>query len=214
MHESAPSLKAEVRERLGSRYARRTRDAGRLPAVVYGHGEQPQAIALDAKETLSHIHKGEKVFQLEMGNATQMVLLKDLQFDYLGNNVIHADFSRVDLQERVRSRVHIRLIGDAKGLKNAGTIMMHPATEIEIECPVVDLPEEIEVDVSELDEGGTITASQVPLPGSAKLLSDPNAQVAHITGQAAEVEVGEGEEVAAQDSPEVITEKKPEEGEG
>src|SRR5262245_6864628 len=139
MHEKQPTLGAVKRERLGTRYSQRYRAAGKLPANLYGHGQAPVAIAVDARDALTHIHKGEKVFRLELAggagaDAGQIVLLKDLQYDYLGNNIVHADFARVDLNEKVRTKVHVNLIGEAKGLKEAGAILMHPVGELEIEC--------------------------------------------------------------------------------
>lgn len=214
MHENAPVLTAERRERLGSRYARRVRESGGLPAVVYGHGETPEAVSLNAKEALEHFHKGEKVFTLELGGGKQTVLLKDVQFDHLGTNVVHADFARVDLTERVHARAHIKLVGDAPGLRKAGNVLMHPVTELDLECQVTNLPDSIEVSISELDEGGIIHARDVQLPVSTmKLLTDPDAIVAQIVG-ATHHAAGEESEVsgAAGAQPEVLTEKKKDEG--
>ena len=121
MSQKTPTLSAENRDRTGSRYSKRLRDKGRLPAVLYGHGRDPLSISLDMKEALSHFHKGEKVFKLDFPGAKsademQMVLLKDLGFDFLGTNIIHADLARVDLNERVRTKVPIHLMGEAIGL--------------------------------------------------------------------------------------------------
>ncbi|MEO1535714.1 MAG: 50S ribosomal protein L25, partial [Planctomycetota bacterium] len=84
MHENAPVLKADRRERTGSRYSRRLRDTGRLPAVVYGHGQEPAHVSVDAKETIKAIHEGDRVFKLELDGGTDIVLLRDVQFNYLG----------------------------------------------------------------------------------------------------------------------------------
>lgn len=216
MHEKSPLLKAETRARIGSRYAQRDRSKGRLPAIVYGHGREPLPISLDAHEALGHIHKGEKVFRLDFpGHAQademQMVLLKDLQFDYLGTNIVHCDFARVDLNERVRTKVHISLVGEAVGLKQAGAILMHPATEIEIECRVVDMPDAIEVSINTLDLGQSITAGDVKLPTpDMKLITDVHAVVAQVV-MAATLKTDEASTVAAEGAatPEVITAKKP-----
>src|SRR5262245_7919918 len=113
MKQTTPTIAATKRERIGTRYAKRLRDQGRMPAVVYGHGQDPVHVAVDTRETLHHIHKGEKVFKLDLAGASekeQMILLKDLQFDYLGTHIVHADFARVDLNERVHTRVAIHLI--------------------------------------------------------------------------------------------------------
>jgi large subunit ribosomal protein L25 len=183
---TTPVLTAKTREKLGSRYSKRLRDGGGLPAIVYGHGEAPAPIVLDAREALDHFHKGEKVFKLSFdGKATeQVVLLKDVQFDYLGTNVVHADLARVDLNQRVKVRVPIHLVGESKGLKTAGAILMHPLNELEIECMVTELPDHIDVEITDLDVGHAITAGDVKLPSaSMKLLSDHHANVAQIVIQ-------------------------------
>jgi large subunit ribosomal protein L25 len=217
MHEKAPVLTAKKRERLGSRYCQRIRKQGGLPAIVYGHGEQPIPVYLNFREAVRYINAGEKVFRMELQDGQesfkdQVVLLKDLQFDYLGTNIVHADFARVDLNERVHTRVPIHLIGDAKGLKQAGAILMHPTSELEIECRVVELPDYIEVNITDLDVGHSLTAGDVKLPSAdMKLITDRHAIVAQIVVQAA-VAVGEAAAAgAAPGEPEVLTAKKTDE---
>lgn len=219
MHEQAPMLQATRRDRVGSRYARRLRDQGQLPAIVYGHGEDPVPVAIDARTALGYIKKGEKVFRLDYpgqndGAEGHYVLLKDVQFDYLGTHIVHADFARVSLDERVHTRVPLHLIGEAKGLKTAGAILIHPTTEIEIECLVAAIPDKIDVDISEVDVGHAITAADVVLPDpNMKLLEDPHAIVAQVLVQV-EQKVAEAATVeAAPAAPEVIGKKKEEEEE-
>lgn len=218
MHEQAPVLKAQKRDRIGTRYARRLREAGRLPAVVYGHKREPVSVALEAREAISLITKGEKVFRLDFPGTTdkdegQYVLLKDVQFDYLGTGIVHADFARVSLDERVATKVPLRFMGDAVGLKTAGAVMIHPLNEIEIECSVMMLPDWIEVNVSALDADQSLAAGSVKLPDpSMKLLTDPHAIVAQIKVQVEEKKAEETTvEGAAAAEPEVITAKKKEE---
>lgn len=212
MSDTTTLLSAQKRERTGSRYSQRVRNAGGLPAVVYGHKEEPVSITLNAHEAIGHISKGEKVFELDIEGAKQHVLLKDLGYDYLGTNIIHADFARVDLNERVHTNAHLRFVGEAKGLKTSGAIMMHPATELELDVLVSNIPDHIDVDVSEMEVGDIIHASDVKLPlESMKLLSDPDAIVAQIVLKAVQEEEGEAGEVGAEGAqPEVITEKKEE----
>lgn len=208
-------LEASKRDRLGSRYSTRLRGQGKLPAVVYGRGEEPLAVAIDAREALGHFKKGEKLFELRLDGSTQTVLLKDLQFDYLGTQIIHADLARVSLTDRVTVRVPIHLIGEAPGLKTAGAILMHPTGEVQVECVVTEIPEFIEVSIDTLDVGHAVTAGDLKLPSSAmKLATDPHAILAQIVIQL-EIKVEEAATVdgAAAAGPEVLTAKK-EEGEG
>lgn len=214
MHENAPLLAATRREHVGSKYAARIRNAGRLPAIVYGHGEEPVPVSVDAKDAISHIVKGEKVFEMSLDGKKEYVLLKDLGYDHLGTNVIHADFARVRLDERVRTRTHVKLVGEAKGLKKAGAILMHPVTELELECQVTNLPDFIELDVSDLDVGASIYAGDVKLPKSTMvLLTDPKAVLAHIVVQGEMVVSAEAGAAGTASQPEVIGAKKDEEKE-
>ena len=90
---SSHSLTVHPRPKVGSRYAQRERAAGRLPAVVYGHGRDPLSVSLDARQALRFFHAGEKVFTVDIPGEEkgQTVILKELQFDYLGTNVVHVD---------------------------------------------------------------------------------------------------------------------------
>ncbi len=208
MHENAPVLKAEPRDRMGSRYSRRLREAGRLPAVVYGHGQEPAHVSVDAKETIKAIHEGDRVFKLELGGQEDIVLLRDVQFNYLGDEIIHADLSRVSLDEVTHAHVRIKLVGDAVGLKSAGTALVHPTDEVTVECKLRDLPDHIEVSIAELDQGQSISAGEITMPAGVKLLSDPDAVLATITGAMKAAPTAEETEVGGDASPEVIGEKK------
>lgn len=211
MHEESPILEAVKRDRLGSRYARRERAAGKMPAVLYGHGQEPVAVAVDAKQAVTHIHKGEKVFRLNLAgeSAEQTVLLRDVQFDHLGTRIVHCDFARVNLDERVATTVTIHLVGEAIGLKTAGTLLMHPVSEIEIECRVADIPDFVEVDISGLEVGHGITAGQVTLPKpDMKLLTDADTFVAQVAHATVAKEAEEATVSAEAATPEVIGEKE------
>jgi large subunit ribosomal protein L25 len=216
MHEKSPVLSAKKRERLGTRYTARIREQGGMPAIVYGHKEEPVPVSLDRKDVLGHILKGEKVFRLQMEGQkeAQTVLLKDVQFDYLGNGIVHCDFARVSLTDRVTVKVPVHLIGEAKGLKTAGAILMHPTSEIEVECTVTEIPEFIEINIGDLDVDHAITAADVKLPvPSMKLKTDKHAMLAQIVIQQEIVEekAEEGTVTAGAAEPEVLTAKKKDE---
>lgn len=214
--QSSHTLEVKRRERLGSRYAKRERDAGRLPAVLYGHGRSPVALTLDAKEAIRFFQQGEKVFTIQLSDegVSQTVLLKDLQFDYLGTNIIHVDLTRVDLDEEIESQVHINLVGEAKGLKRSNTLLTHPTTFITVRCSVSNLPEEIDVPITDLDVGEQITAEDLKLPGGIQLASSEADIIAAIQVQHEEETDGEADVVGSEsEEPEVIQRKKEEEGE-
>jgi large subunit ribosomal protein L25 len=208
------TIKAEPRERTGSRYARRVREAGGIPAVVYGHKQTPEAVTLDAKETVKQISHGARLFKIPLSGGEDTVILKDIQFDHLGRDVIHVDLERVNLDERVVTMISVRLKGEAPGLSTPGAVFLKPNTEIEIECTVGNLEDHVTLDISELEAGDALHASDIPLPHQYKLLTDPDTVIARI---AIKEEVEEDEELmpeAEMESPEVISERKAEGAEG
>jgi len=214
MSHETPTVKAQKRERIGTRYAQRLRKAGRLPAVIYGHKQEPFHVSVEEKEILTHLHHGIHVMNMEVeGGEKQTCLVKDIQFGYLGDNVIHLDLARVNLDEEVHVNVHLHFVGEPKDAKIPGAIVSHPLNDLEVICKVSAIPDEIRVDLSEMEQ--SITVGDLELPPSVRTEVDPETTVAMISYVAEEEAEGEeaevGEEVA---EPEVISEAKDEEGEG
>ncbi len=206
-------LSAEKRESVGTRESQRLRKEGKLPAVLYGHKLGTEHIMLDAKEALTHFEAGEKVFELKLGGKSETALLKDLAYDYLGRRIIHADFERVDLDEKVTVHIPIHFRGDAKGLKAAGALMIHPASDIQVECRVRDMQDSLDVDLSHLDVNESMHASEITLPSGWTLMSDADAVIAAIQVKKEEAEGEEVEVEGGAGEPEVIAEKKDDEDE-
>ena len=161
-------LDAETRQGKGTRDSRRLRSAGKLPAVVYGHGEANQSVVLPTKQTVESLHKGAHLFELKLEGKAQQVLVKDVQYNHLGDEVLHLDLFRVDLNEEIHSEVAVHLVGDAKGVA-AGGILTQMRDTIEIICKVSDLPDEIPVDVSKLGLGESLHVHEIQLPQGSKL---------------------------------------------
>lgn len=212
MSHETPTLAARRRERTGSRYAKRLRDAGRLPAVVYGHQTAPMAVEVDAKEALTHLNHGAHLFTLEIDGSPETCLVKDLQFGYLGDNLIHIDFARVDLNEEVEVNVHIHFVGDPAKASEAGAVVRHDLNEFSVRCKANAIPEEIRVDLSLMD-GETLTVSQVEFPAGVAPQHDPEDIVAGISF-VKELDEGEAATVEGDAEPEVITDKPEDGGEG
>ena len=116
------ALKVENRKTLGTRGNRRLRNTGVVPGVIYGHHQDVLPVQLSKKELSAHLAHGVHVFTLDLGGKTESVLVKDVQYDYRGDNVIHVDFARVDLNERVEVSVSIELKGDPIGEKDGGVL--------------------------------------------------------------------------------------------
>jgi large subunit ribosomal protein L25 len=215
MKYETPTVAAQVRERTGSRYAQRLRKVGRLPAVIYGHKTDPMAVSVDEKEILTHVRHGAHVLNLAIeGGKTQTCLVKDLQFGYLGDNVIHVDFARVNLAEKVTVHVHLAFVGTPEAAQHAGAILKHDHTELTIRCKVSDIPEEIKVDLSKM-HGTHLTAGEIELPPGLQLAEDEGDIIASVSFLKKQVEVGEEAEVEAEaEEPEVISEARAEGAEG
>lgn len=205
-----PTVQARKRDRLGSRYARRLRAAGELPAVIYGHKQDPVAVSVNGKDLLTHLSRGQRVLSIALeGSGAETCLVNELQFDYLGTNVIHVDLTRIDLTERVSVHVPIKLIGKPVGLKTEGAILRLVKDSIGISCLAADVPSEaIQVDVSALEAGAFLTARQIQLPAGLDLDEDPDELICQVSVVRAEEEAPAVEPEGAE--PEIIGEKKEE----
>ena len=206
------ALNAEVRNEVGSKHAARLRRAGRLPAIVYGHGAEAVAVSLNLHNFAEMLHRGHRLFGIKLGKTSETLLVKDLQYDHLGKDIIHADLVRVSLAEMVKVMVPIELKGTAKGTHEGGIVDEH-LDHLEIECKASDIPEVIPVSVKELGVGDAIHAGDIELPEGMKLATDPETLVlmCHLVAAAKSTEELEEEMPVA---PEVITEKVEDEGEG
>ncbi len=207
-------LKAEIRERTGSKAVQKVRKEGRIPAIVYGHKKTPVAISLDAHNFAEGLHHGQRLMDVQIDKKKEKIIVKDLQYDYLGKNIIHADLMRVDITEMIKVNVPIELksAAVAKGTHEGGIIEEH-ADHLEIECRATDIPETIVVLVKEIGVGDSLHASDIELPEGVKLISPP--EMLLVTCQlVAAAKTTEQVEEEIPTAPEVITEsKRPEEGE-
>jgi large subunit ribosomal protein L25 len=207
-------LKAEIRERTGSKAVQKVRIKGRIPAIIYGHKKTPVAISLDAHNFVEGLHHGHRLMDVQIDKKKEKIIVKDLQYDYLGKNIIHADLMRVDITETIKVTVPIELkgAGAAKGTHEGGIIEEH-ANNLEIECRATDIPETIVVWVKDIGVGDALHAGDITLPEGVKLLSSPETLLVtcHLVAAAKTTEQVE-EEMPV--TPEVITEaKRPEEEE-
>ncbi len=209
--EKTLQLIANIREHTGSKAAARERKQGRIPAIVYGHKQEPVAISLDAHNLVEGLHHGHRLMDVQIGKKSQKMLVKDLQYDYLGKDIIHLDLMRVDVTETVKVMVPIELKGTAKGAHEGGIITEH-ADRIEIECQAANIPESIVVSVKELEIGDTVHAGDVELPAGTKLSSSPETLLVSCSLVAA-AKAAEEVELEEIEAPEVISEAKEAEGE-
>src|SRR5215471_5316126 len=129
MASQTAQLTAKVRSELGSRANKRLRDSGFIPGVIYGHKEAVVPVTLPRKETVGHISRGAHLFDLAIDGKSEKVLVKEVQYDHLGLHVIHVDFARVSLDERVEVTVPIELKGEPK--EEEGGVITQVINELE-----------------------------------------------------------------------------------
>ena len=211
MTNETPTLAAQRRTRTGTRFSRRLRQTQRLPGVIYGHKIDPVHISVDEKSLLRLLHSKVHVMSVELKEGElETCLVRDLQFGWLGDDVIHVDFARVDLDETVTVSVHIHCIGKPTEAEHAGAIVNVIRSEIEVTCQVKHIPSELQADLSTVES--IFTIGDLELPEGVVTSLDPERHIAHV-GFVEEVEEqGEEEAIVPEAAePEVITEAKPEE---
>jgi len=199
-------LKAEIREQIGSKAAANIRKQGRIPAIIYGHKKETVPISLDTHNFVDGLHHRHRLMDVQIGKKKEKVIVKDLQYDYLGKDIIHIDLIRVDVTETVRVTVPIELKGTAKGTHEGGIVEEH-TDHLEVECRVTDIPETILVSVKDMDVGDALYARDVELGDSVKSVTDPSTLLVTCSLVAAAKSAEELEEEAPA-APEVIGEPK------
>lgn len=170
---------AEPRGDAGKGASRRLRRTGRVPAIVYGAHQEPEMVSLTHNELIQHLeHEAfySHILTLQINGKSQAVVLKDLQRHPAKPFILHADFQRVQADEKLRMTVPIHFLNEAtcKGVKLGGGVVSHNLTEIEISCLPKDLPEFIALDLTDLELGGIIHLSEVPLPEGVELAQVPD----------------------------------------
>lgn len=210
------TLAAIPREASGKGGARKLRATGRIPAVIYGHGEETRLLSVDAHELhllFSRIRVESTVITVEIeGEPTPArALVREVQKHVYRDDFVHVDFYQIHAGEAITVDVPIRLIGTAAGVK-AGGIMQHALNEIEVRCLPDRIPSTLDVDISALEIGDSIHVSDVTAPEGVEFLVDEERTICSVMAPtlATEEEEGEAEETDGVDEPEVITKGKDE----
>jgi large subunit ribosomal protein L25 len=203
-------LQAQTREVGGTRAARRLRSQGKLPGIIYGHGETPESVAVSVEEFSYLLEHGKHVLELDLGGASRQVLIKDVQYDHLGDAPIHVDFARVDLTERVTVAVPLEFRGIPVGTHEGG-VLDHSMVDLEVECLVTEIPDSIRVNVVDLKVGDFVHVRDVELPANMKAVSPADAIVCSVRAKTAAAVIEEEEvEEEAPEQPEIIGRKEKE----
>ena len=187
------ALKASVRTEFGKGYARRLRAAGQVPAVIYGHGAAPSHVALPAHELTLLVRHKNVIIELDLDGKKELVLVKDVQKDYVRQIIEHVDLVIVKKGETVTVDVPVVITGHSF----PGTVAMVEHQTLTVEAEALHIPEHIEIDVTDMHEHTHVSAKDVVLPKGVKLHLDPETIVVAVqqAARAASVE-NEPEHVA------------------
>lgn len=181
-------LNVELRNRTGKNICRQLRSAGKVPGIIYGKGFDSTPVSINERELLKTLEGSENSLITLKGEAPAggaVVIVSAILRDSLKGTLRHVDLHKVNMDEKVRVEVKVRLKGTAKGVKDGGLLEFVKHT-IEVECLPAMIPAHLDVDVTALTIGHSIHVSDVQLPANVKLIDDPKASIVSIMGKAKE----------------------------
>lgn len=205
-------LAVKRRSQHGSRECRRLRNEGFVPGNIYGHKQETIALSVPAAELEHLVRGGARVLDVDLDGKVEKVLFREVQWDYLGKEVLHVDLLRVDPNETLTVEVKVELKGTAPGTLSGG-VLDHTLRTVTVECLAIQIPDSIVVKISTLEVGQALHVRELEVPPNTKILNNPEAVVVRVAQPGAEIDLTAavaGEEGPAQ--PEVIG-RKPAEGE-
>ncbi|RMF66136.1 MAG: 50S ribosomal protein L25 [Calditrichaeota bacterium] len=170
-------LSVEKREATGKKISKQLRREGKIPGVFYFHGQDSVPVAVDEKELRNVIHSEASIIDLDFdGKKKTKCVIREVQWDPVYGHPLHVDFMGIKLTEEVTVDVPVHVVGTAVGVKDGGGIMQHILREITVQCLPLDIPEHIEVDVTELEIGDAIRVEDLKLD-KVKILSEPSQSI-------------------------------------
>ena len=208
------SLSAETRTETGKGVARKLRAAGRVPGVVYGHAREPQSLSLTTRELeklLSQISTGSTVVELTLGSATTKTLIREIQRHPFKKQILHVDFQELVAGEKVSVEIPLVFVGTPEGVRLSGALLEQILHSIEVLVDPANIPNHIDVDVTNLAMGHSLHVRELTLPPGLEVLSEEDATVCAVVAPRAVVEETPAEGVEAVAEPELIRKTKEEE---
>jgi large subunit ribosomal protein L25 len=189
-------LVAETREGTGKGAARKLRAAGRVPAILYGHGMDPLALSVDSRELFHLLHTGagaNVLVDLVVDGTEHLALPREVQRDHIKGRFVHVDFLAVRRDEKIHVTIPLRIVGESPGVK-AGGVIEHHLWELNVECLATDVPEAIDVDISGLEIGSGVRVSDLKVRSGVTILTSPEDSVVAVTQPQVAVEEEEAAE--------------------
>ena len=214
---ASAQLSGNVRDSSGKGVARSLRSSGRVPAIIYGHGREPQSLSIDTRELeklLSHISAENTVIDLTVDGKSARTLIREIQRHPFKRQILHVDFQELVAGEKVIVRLPIVLMGVPAGVRMDGGVLDQTLRELEVEVDPANIPNHVEVDVTELHIGSSVHVSDITLPEGVEIVGDGDASVCVVSAPRAAVEETAAEAADESAEPEVIRAKKTDEDEG
>ncbi len=185
------SFNATAREKGGKGAARQLRARGQVPAVIYGHGREPMSLALNARyldKLLGHIQAESTVIEVTVEGHTAKTLIREIQRHPIKRQILHVDFQALVAGEKVIVSIPIVLTGTAEGVKLEGGVLEQPLRELEIECDPANIPDHVELDVTNMMIGDSLHVSDLKVPEGVEIQDDPETSVAVLAAPRAVIE--------------------------
>jgi large subunit ribosomal protein L25 len=201
-------LSSRIREGSGKKSAHKIRAAGDIPGVLYGHKEDPVSLVVpehDLWQILHHATSEHLILKLKIEDSAEgevLTLVRDVQHHPVTGEILHVDFQRISMDEKIKVGVPVELNGIARGVKEFGGILDHGVREVTVKCTPKEIPEALPIDVSDMDIGNSIHLSEIVMHyPQLEFLDDPNVTLAHVSPPK-KLEVLEAEEEAAAEAAE------------
>jgi large subunit ribosomal protein L25 len=215
------SLTATPRSERGTGVARKLRQAGNVPAVIYGHGREPQSLVLNTREVeklLGQFSAGSTVIELTVDGAVSKTLIREIQRHPVNRSIVHIDFQQLVAGEKITVSIPLRFVGTADGVRNSGGILEETMHQVHLRVDPSAIPDHIDVDVTPLTIGHSLHISDLKLPEGVAILDEADATICVCTAPKAVEEAPvaaavEGVEAAVPAEPELIRKPKAEEEE-
>lgn len=194
----AVSMKAIARENTKKSFAKKLRAAGKVPAVVYGKKVESLPVTVQEKEIWQILRtEANAVITMEIENeGSHPVMVYEVQKDPISNRLLHIDFHQIDLTEKIRTQVALEVIGEAIGVREEGGVLQYGTFEVEVRCLPGDVPSSIEIDVSELQIGDSLTVADLTVSEEIEIMSEPTETVVSVLAPQQEEEETDADEDA------------------
>lgn len=207
------TIEVQKREKTGKGANRRARSGGLIPAVVYGGGKESVSIEIDRKSMLDLMKKAGSetpIYLLKLGDSQRHAMIREVQTHPISRQVVHIDFQRVMMDQKIHVKVPVELVGTAYGVKTQGAVLDFVTREIEVECLPGDIPGHVELDITELHANQHAEARDVKLPEGVTLYDSPDKVIVSVAHARTEDTGAEGT-ATDRDEPEVMKKGKTDE---